>query len=120
MQYIEHAEAVQRSRWLDRDELLSTSMALFCIGMLVLDLYGLNNQWPWFGTLFYLTCFALVVLLPSNIVLSVVTLKNNLESLETRRGLFLPIFNLALGVVQLWLLWEVVSLLFSAFHWLGG
>lgn len=119
MSYVAQAEAVRRSRWIDRDELLSTAMALFSIGLLVLDVYGLGSRWPWFGTLFYLTCFALVVLLPSNLILSVVTLKSSLESAEARSALLLPVFNLALGLVQLWLLWRVMSLLFKTFGWLG-
>lgn len=117
MTYIVQAEVARRSRWIDRDDLLSTAMALFCIGMLALDVYGLSNQWSSFGTLFYLTCLALLVLLPSNIILGVLTLKNNLDMSESRRALILPSFNVLLGVAQLWLLWNMVSLLFSTLHW---
>lgn len=114
---VEQAQAVRHSRWIDRDDLLSTAMALFCIGMLVLDVFGLKNHWPWFGTLFYLMLLALVVLLPSNILLSIVTLKNNLGMAEERRSIVLPIFNLMLGLVQLGLLWQVASLISSMFGW---
>lgn len=117
---VEQAQAVRQSRWMDRDDLLSTAMALFCIGMLVLDLFGLSNRWPWFGTLFYLMLLALVVLLPSNILLSIVTLKNNLGMAEERRSIVLPIFNLMLGLVQLGLLWQVASLISSMFGWFSS
>jgi hypothetical protein len=60
--------------------------------------------------LFFLTVFALVVLFPSYVMLSIMTLKDSIENGRPGPTRNVAIFNLAFSLVHVWLIWQIVVL----------
>ena len=96
--------------WRGQDEVLSVLMGLFCFALLVLDVWALRDRWHAFGTLFFLTGFALVVLFPSYVALSIMALKDSFDNGRPGPTRNVAIFNLAFSLVHLWLIWQVIVL----------
>lgn len=96
--------------WRGQDEVLSVAMGVFCLALLLLDIYALSHRWEAFGTFFFLTVFALVVLFPSWVLLSIMALKDSLDNVRPGPTRNVAIFNLAFSLVHLWLIWQVVGL----------
>lgn len=100
---------VEVKAWRGQDEVLSVGMGVVCLALLLLDLYGLKSGWHAFGTLFALTVFALVVLFPSWLILSISALKDSLDNGKPGPTRNVAIFNLAFSLVHLWLIWQVIA-----------
>ena len=101
---------VEVKAWRGQDEVLSVAMGVFCLALLVLDVWALSHRWQAFGTLFFLTVFALVVLFPSYVMLSIMTLKDSIENGRPGPTRNVAIFNLAFSLVHVWLIWQIVVL----------
>ncbi|MEA2576401.1 MAG: hypothetical protein QOH93_3699 [Chloroflexia bacterium] len=99
---------VEVKAWRGQDEVLSVGMGVVCLALLLLDLYGLRSRWHAFGTIFALTVFALVVLFPSWLLLSISALKESLDNGKPGPTRNVAIFNLAFSLVHIWLIWQVV------------
>ncbi len=101
---------VEVKAWRGQDEVLSVGMGVICLALLLLDVYALRSGWHAFGTLFFLTLFALVVLFPAWVLLSIIALKDSIENGKAGATRNVAIFNLAFSLVHLLLICQVVGL----------
>jgi hypothetical protein len=101
---------VEVKAWRGQDEVLSVGMGVVCLVLLALDVYALRSGWGGFGTFFFLTMFALVVLFPAWVFLSIMALKESFDNNQPGPTRIVAIFNLAFSLVHIWLIWQVVGL----------
>ena len=101
---------VEVKAWRGQDEVLSVAMGVVCLVLLLLDVYALSSGWRAFGTLFFLSVFALVVLFPAWVGLSIMALKESFDNGKPGTTRNVAIFNLAFSLVHVWLIWQVVGL----------
>ncbi len=101
---------IEVKAWRGQDEVLSVGMGVVCLALLLLDVHALRSGWHAFGTLFFLTLFALVVLFPAWVVLNIMALKESIDNDRPGPARNVAIFNLVFSLVHLWLIWQVVGL----------
>ena len=101
---------IEVKAWRGQDEVLSVAMGIFCLALLLFDIYALSQRWQGFGTFFFLSVFVLVVLYPSWVLLSIIALKDSLDNGQPGPTRNVAIFNLAFSLVHFWLIWQVVGL----------
>jgi hypothetical protein len=101
---------VEVKAWRGQDEVLSVGIGVVCLALLLLDIYALRSGWHGFGTFFFLTVFALVVLFPAWVLLSIMALKESIDNGKPGPTRNVAIFNLVFSLVHLWLIWQVAGL----------